>query len=825
MDVKAFIKDICAQRRYCGQIVHVREIAPRQARYAQPLHEVPGPLLSVLRRQNIHQLYTHQAQAFDAMADGKDIVVVTSTASGKTLCYNLPVIEHLMREPLAKALYLFPTKALAQDQFGLLRRLAGEEELIEFLRPAVYDGDTPSHARSAIRAKANVILTNPDMRHTGILPYHGRWHQFLRDLKFVVIDELHTYRGIFGSHVAGVLRRLLRLCSHYGSSPTIATCSATIANPLELAQKLTSRQMTLIDDDGAPRGRKYFAMWNPPLIDSPDSAPMTRRSANVESVEILVDLMRRRAQTIVFGKARVVVELIHKYACEALSGTGVPPVSSGVAGVPSARRRVRTDASPPADSCPGQGKETHGQDAHATEDLAKRIRPYRGGYLPNERREIEQALFSGQLLAVTTTNALELGIDVGSMDAAILVGFPGTICSTWQQAGRAGRSSQESLAILVAYNEPIDQYLMRHPEYLFGAPHEHGVIDPANPHILHAQLCCAAFEKPLSAADEQLFGPVSTEVVRIMAQEGELKEIDRRFYWPKSEIPSKSTGLRMVGNDTFSIVDSSAGPEHGRGAGPKVIGNVDSISAPELVYPGAIYLHEARSYLVKTLDLDAKIATVAPATVDYYTQPVLASSCRLGDPAQSRQYHDGPLCFGPADVTWQTTAFRKIKYYTMEMIGQGNPDLPAQTLATAGAWWTPSEGMRNGIKHAGHNPIEAMLAVRNLMLAALPAIAMCDRRDISGMVDSSNLGEPTIFIYDRYPGGMGFALRGYELIDQWLELAGQLVRECPCDGGCPSCVGLANLRPPLHQDPDLAGGCPLPNKDAGIMLLEMIRRN
>jgi DEAD/DEAH box helicase domain-containing protein len=272
----------------------------------------------------------------------------------------------------------------------------------------------------------------------------------------------------------------------------------------------------------------------------------------------------------------------------------------------------------------------------------------------------------------------------------------------------------------------------------------------------------------------------------------------------------------MVSNDTFSIVNESADG--------KVIGNVDSISAVELVYPGAIYLHEAQSYLVKALDMDAKIATVQPATVDYYTQPVLASSCRLGEPSDSRQYHEGPLCVGPADVTWQTTAFRKIKYYTMEMIGQGKLDLPAQTLPTTGAWWTPSEGMRNGIKHAGYNPIEAMLAVRNLMLAALPAIAMCDRRDISGMVDSSNLGEPTIFIYDRYPGGMGFALRGYELIDQWLQLAGQMVRECPCDGGCPSCVGLANLRPPLHQDPDLGGGYPVPNKDAGIMLLEMIRR-
>jgi DEAD/DEAH box helicase domain-containing protein len=766
MDVRSFLREMTSDRRYRGQLVHVRTIEPREAQYAQPQTPVPEALQSVLRRQNIHRLYTHQASAIDAAAGGKDVVIVTGTASGKTLCYNLPVLRTLLNHPDSRALYVFPTKALTQDQFGLLQRWAGQEELKEALFPAVYDGDTPSHNRSRIRQKANVVLTNPDMLHVGFLPYHGKWHEFLRGLRYIVIDELHTYRGIFGSHVAGVIRRLLRMCEHYGSRPQIIASSATMANPLELAEKLTGRRMTLIDNDGSPRGRKYFALWNPPFLADDN---VSRRSANVEAVELLVELVRRRAQTIVFGKARIVVELIYKYAVEMLQGEG---------------------------------------------DLAGRIRPYRGGYLPQERRQIEQQLFSGQLLAVAATNALELGIDVGGMDAAILVGFPGTICSTWQQAGRAGRSSQDSLVILVGYNEPIDQYLMRHQEYLFGAPIEHGVIDPFNPLILEGQLSCACFEKPLTADDEAYFGPMARKVAAVLAEEGDLKELDGRFYWRSSEFPAKNTNLRTIGDATYSIV----------GPGGKVIGNVDSISAPELVYPGAVYLHEGESYLVKDLDLESKVARVEPAGVDYYTQPVLANSCLLGDPAERRKYLEGELFFGPADVTWQTTAFRKIKYYTMELIGQGELDLPSQTLSTTAVWWTVGEGFRNGLSGAGFNPIEAMVGVRNLMLASLPALAMCDRRDISGMVDSRNLGEPTIVVYDRYPGGLGFAQRGYDLIDEWLDVCGRMVRECPCEGGCPSCVGLPNLRPPIHHDPDLHGGYPVPNKEATIVLLEMVRR-
>jgi DEAD/DEAH box helicase domain-containing protein len=695
-------------------------------------------------------------------------VIVTGTASGKTLCYNLPVAAAMWADPTVRAMYLFPTKALTQDQYAALKRWAGYEELKGPLAPAVYDGDTPSHNRARIRNSATVVLTNPDMVHVGILPYHGKWHHFLRQLRYLVVDELHSYRGIFGSHVAGVLRRLLRMCEHYGSRPQIICSSATIANPLELAERLTGRTMTVIDDDGSPRGCKYFALWNPPFL--PDDA-VSRRSANIEAMELLTELVRRRTQTIVFAKSRIAAELIYKYTVESLSGEG---------------------------------------------DLAQRIKPYRGGYLPSERRQIEADLFAGRLLAVSSTNALELGIDVGALDAAILVGFPGTICSTWQQAGRAGRSTQDSLVILVAYNEPIDQYLMRHEEYLFGASHEHSVIDPFNPHILAAQLSCACFEKPLSAADEPYFGPLMGQVARVFVEEGQMKAIDGRHYWTSSEMPARSVSLRLISNDTYAIADATQ-----KG---KVIGQVDSISAPELVYPQAVYLHEGDSYLVKSLDTAAKVALVEPVTVDYYTQPVLASACRLGDPAEAKSYRGGRVFFGPSEVTWQTTAFRKIKYYTMEMIGQGALDLPAQTLSTTAFWWTPPEPMRETLADAGHNPIEAMMGVRNLMLAALPSLAMCDRRDISGLVDSSNLGVPAIIVYDRYPGGLGFAQRGYDLLGTWLEMSGAIVRECPCQSGCPSCVGLPSLRPPIHHDPDLASGYPVPDKQAAIMLLGLIRR-
>jgi len=558
MDVAGFLEYIQSHRDYRDQIVHVHRLPARQGRYRRPDRPMHPLLTDVLAAEGVEKLYCHQADAFDHVVAGKDVVVVTGTASGKTLCYNLPVLQTLLDDPDARALYIFPAKALAQDQLAALNRLAASgEELKQVLRPATYDGDTPSSARGRIRRQASIVLTNPDMLHQGILPYHTKWAGFLKNLRFIVLDELHSYRGIFGSHVAGVIRRLLRMADHYGARLQFLCCSATIANPVELAELLTGRQMQLIDQDGSPRGTKYFAFWNPPFV---DQSRTIRRSANVEAQRLLLDLVYQKAQTIVFARARIVAELIYRYAAEQLQADKEPA-------------------------------------------LAKRVRSYRGGYLPQQRRQIERELFSGKLLGVCTTNALELGIDVGSLDAAVIVGFPGTICSTWQQAGRAGRRTDESLAVLIAYDDPVDQYMMRHPDYFFGRSVEHAVADPSNLHILAGQLACAAYEMPIAEADDRYFGPAVIQLVKILAEGGQVQQIEDRWYWSDSSFPSAKVNLRTISEDTYAIVDTTSGKE-------QVLGNVDSISAPELVYPNAVYLHEGESYLVRNLDLAGRIAYV-----------------------------------------------------------------------------------------------------------------------------------------------------------------------------------------------------------------------
>jgi DEAD/DEAH box helicase domain-containing protein len=634
--------------------------------------------------------------------------------------------------------------------------------------PATYDGDTPRADRRKIRAEASLILSNPDMLHVGVLPNHARWASFFQRLRYLVVDELHLYRGIFGSNVAMVLRRLARVCAHYGSRPQIIGSSATIANPGPLAEALTGRPCAVIDADGAPRGPRLFVLWNPPVFGRDGLA---RRSANIEATDLWVRLVERGVQTIVFAKARVVAELIYRYARDRLA----------------ARRP----------------------------DLADRLRAYRGGYLPDERRQIEQALFSGRLLGVASTNALELGIDVGSLDASILVGFPGTIASTWQQSGRAGRGQDQALTVLVAYNDPIDQYLVHHPEYFFGQSVEHGVIDPRNPYILAGHLGCAAAELPLAPEDAALFGPGAPPVAEALAAEGRLTRIDDRFYWSSTETPSQKTDLRTISNDTFTIVDVTAGR-------PRAMGQVDATSAPELVYPNAIYLHEGESYQVRRLDFEGKVAEVCRAETDYYTQPVLADSCRIRGRRRSKRRPGLSVHFGDLDVTWQTVAFKKVRYYTAENLGQTALDLPSQTLRTTGLWCIPQEAVLEDLRRAGHRPVEGLVALRNLMLVCLPMLAMCDRRDLSGIVESSNTGRPTAFLYDRFLGGLGFAERGYDLIEDLLAMCRDLVGSCPCEEGCPSCVGLANLRPPLHQDPDLTHGYAIPSKAATEMLLRRL---
>lgn len=790
MDAAGFVRRISQQRHHQERIAAVKSLDARPAEFCAPTAPLPDALRRLLEAAGIRQLYGHQAEAYDAVRSGQNVVVSTGTASGKSLCYHLPVLAELIENPEARALYLFPAKALAYDQVGNLERLVTSAGLDGVARPACYDGDTPTHKRPAIRRSATILLSNPDMLHVSILPYHAKWAGFLARLRYVVLDEIHAYRGVFGSHVAGVVRRLERLCRHYGAAPQFICCSATLGNPRELAEKLTGRPMRLIDRDGSPRGRRWLVLWNPPWT---DATRIARRSGNVEAQELMQELLEAGAGTIVFAKARVVAELIYKYLVESLQ-----------------RRRP---------------------------DLARRVRPYRAGYLPLERREIEQKLFSGELLGVCSTNALELGIDVGALDAAIVVGFPGTLCSFWQQVGRAGRRQEESLAIFVAYDDPIDQFLMRNPRYLLERPLEHAVIDPHNPHILAAQLSCAACELPLASEDLEAFGPLAGQVCAALADEGRLRHTGERYYWSSPETPAVRTNLRTISHATCAIVDVTDGRN-------RVLGQVDSISAPELIYPEAVYLHQGESYVVREFDQQAGIARVERLDADYYTQPVLSSQIRLlrtlrevdtrhgmaggvdAPPVRAAAGVRAPgfACrrgFAEVMVRWQTVAFKKFKFYTMELIGQTALNLEPQHLTTTALWVLPPQEALRAVAAAGLKPFEALAGVRNLLMVCLPPLAMCDRFDLGGIVDSSQLGAPTIFLYDRYEGGVGYARHGYECWDELIGLAHELVAGCPCAQGCPGCVGPTNLRVPVHHDPDLYRQYDFPDKTATLELLRV----
>lgn len=763
--ISSFLERVAGSRGYRGQVVHVERISSRDPVFLAPRTRLSTPSLEALRSLGITALYSHQASAIDLVTEGKNVAIVTSTASGKTVCYNIPVLEALLADREATALYLFPTKALAQDQLRVLANLsASSPAFAGLVRAGTYDGDTPGETRRKLRSEANVILTNPDMLHQGILPYHSRWSRFFSRLKYVVVDEMHTYRGIFGSNVANVLRRLRRVVRHYGADPVFILCSATIANPGELAEKLVGGAVEVVSDDGSPRGPKMFVLWNPTLL---DAQSMERKSSNVEAHELMVGLIESGIQTITFTKARVVAELVLRYVRESLG-----------------RRNPH---------------------------LVSKVSAYRAGYLPEERRRIEKALFSGELLGVASTNALELGIDVGSLDASIIVGFPGTIASTWQQAGRAGRKTDEALVIFVGYNDPIDQYLMRHPAYFFGQTPENAVIDPSNPYVLAGHLSAAAFELPLSAADEEVFGSLTRPIVSVLEEVKKVKTIDGQTYWATTDFPAAGVGLRTISDDTFTIVD--------RTQGERVIGNVDAISAPELVYPEGVYIHDGQTYLVRDLDLAGKVAYVERKEVDYYTQPILESSIRVGDARKTGSGQGVRVFYGPATVSWMTTAFKKIKFYSLDSIGYGMLNLPAQHLETVALWMYPDDAAVAGLKASGKNPVEGLVGVKNVLINILPLFVMCDRQDMGGIVESSNTGRPAIFLYDRFKGGLGFCEKAYGMVEEILRAALEMIEECPCAEGCPSCVGLPILRPAQHQDPDPGHGYPIPDKEAAKLLL------
>ncbi len=776
---EAALAAITSHREYAGEVVHIEDIPAREAAYRDPHPAIPDWLAASLRGQGIERLYSHQAESVERVRGGENLVVVSGTAGGKSLCYLLPVLEQLAARPDATALLLFPTKPLAQDQRGALSRLlhalperdtpAGVRDLV----CGTYDGDTPPAARRALRDTGRIILSNPDMLHAGILPGHPRWSRFFSGLTLVVIDEVHSYRGIFGSHVANVMRRLRRVAAHHGATPQFLLCSATIRNAEEQASRLVGVPVSRVQSDGAPRSPRRFVFWNPAPVRPPEP---TRRSASVDAAALVSQLVLHQVPSIVFTKSRVVAELVYRYAKARLE----PYVMPGGAAT-----------------------------------LADAISPYRGGYLPSERRAIEARLFSGALRAVVSTNALEMGIDVGSLDASVLVGFPSTIASTWQQVGRAGRAGREALSVVIAYEDPVDQYLIRHPRYFFDQTPEAAVMDPENDAILRSQLACAAAELPLSESDGALFGPRAAATVDALTGEGYLAAIRGRHYWAVADPPARQVSLRLMSSDTVTIIEEA-------GAG-RVLGTVDAISAPEVVYPGAIYLHEGASFFVRSLDLVSKIASVEPRETDYYTQPVLETRLSVLSSGEAIAQNAQTLTLHTVAVSWVTAFFKKIRYRTLESIGYGMLDLPPQTLETEAVSWALTPAIAEALVGLGHAPREALGGLRNVMITVWPILAMTEPADVGAIVESANAPHPSLFLYDRFPGGLGYARRAHAEFGRLMRMACDLVADCPCADGCPSCVGLPVVRPAIQQDPDLGTGYPIPSKAATLALLHLMR--
>jgi len=698
-------------------------------------------LAEALAAGGIESLYSHQADAFET-ARSSHLILTSGTASGKSLSFNLPVLDGIAREPKRRAIYLYPTKALAQDQARKLGELRPPG-----LREAIYDGDTPREDRPAIRRRSNLVLTNPDMLNVGVLPHHKRWGDFLANLGWVVVDEAHTYRGVFGSHVANVLRRLRRVARLYGEEPRFILASATIANPGELAERLTGLPFELLDDDGAPRAGREIAIWNPPVI---ERRTMTRRSPVSEASDLLVELVSRGVRTICFMRSRRGIELINRFASIRLTEEG-------------------------------RG------------ELADRIAPYRAGYTPQQRREIESQLASGELLAVAATDALELGIDVGELDAAICVNFPGTVASLRQMWGRAGRR-RRGLAVYVAGEDALDQFFCRHPDEFLGRPVEAAILDHRSEQIQMQHLLAAAYEAPLGPEDDEILGNGWRERAERLVTAGELRRGRGERYLTRSgEFVAGRIALRSASADSVAVVDASSG---------EMLGNVEAERAFSTVHPGAIYLHLGRSYEVAELDVRSRRAIVRPFDGDYYTQVKKETEVYVEGMETQRQALGVELSFGSVSVSEQVIAYQRKRLGDNKVIDIVALDLPEQSFLTQALWYVIGDRMAAAL------PSEVLLgalhASEHGQIAVLPLIAMCDRWDIGGL--STNIhhqtGQPTIFIYDGHPGGVGITRRGYEEFERLVSDADRLIRECPCDDGCPSCVQspkCGNLNEHLHK--------------------------
>lgn len=719
------------------RITYWYDTPAREARTAPFPDWLDTRLVSALRQRGVQELYTHQREAIDAVHRGEHVAVVTPTASGKTLCYNLPVLNTILQNPQARALYLFPTKALAQDQLANIHALI--TALDADVKTYTYDGDTPPAARKLIRTAGHVVISNPDMLHTGVLPHHTKWVRLFENLQYIVIDELHNYRGVFGSHVANVMRRLMRICEFYGSRPQFICSSATIANPQDLAERVTGvSPVTLVDNNGAPQGPKTFIFYNPPVVNKELGL---RRSALLEATDVASQLMANDIQTIVFGRTRTSVEVLLTYLRDAAS------------------------------------RHHHNPD---------RIRGYRGGYLPNQRREIERGLRDGTVRTVVSTNALELGIDIGALEAAVMVGYPGTVASTWQQAGRAGRRMGSSLAMLVAGSSPLDQFLVNNPQYFFERSPENGLINPDNLFILMSHMQCAAFELPFN--DNEPFGthnPTETaKILEFLEESMVVRHSQGMWHWSSENFPAESISLRTAAAENFVIIDTTDPT-------PRIIGEMDRFSVLTLLHEEAIYLHEGQQYHVDTLDWDEQKAYVRAVGVDYYTDANLAVTLKVLD-ISSGEENSAPRNFGDVMVAAQATIYKKIKLHTHENVGWGKIHLPEQELHTTSYWLCVPPVVAENMP--GKDALQAgLVGLGNVLSQIAPLYLMCDPRDIGVVPQVKNpfTGQSTIFLYDSYPGGIGFSRKLYDMHGMLLEAAGELVEACACEDGCPSCVGPA----------------------------------
>lgn len=734
MNLDQLIGRLKADASFMECVTEWRTLPAAQGHYEPLPADMDERLKKVLCNRGIYRLYSHQAKCWEYARAKQDFVVVTPTASGKTLCYNLPVVSAILDNEDARALYLFPTKALSADQ------VSGLYEMIEALdvniKAYTYDGDTQSAARKTIRQAGHIVVTNPDMLHANILPHHTKWVKLFENLQYIVIDEIHTYRGVFGSHLANVLRRLMRLCAFYGSHPQFILCSATIANPEELAHQLTGRDVVAVTENGAPSGERHFVFYNPPVVNRQLGI---RRGVVNEVKRLAENLLRNDIPTIVFTKSRIQVEVITRHLKECVRN------AYGFSG---------------------------------------RVRGYRGGYLPSERREIEWGLRSGEVDMVVSTNALELGIDIGSLSACVLCGYPGTIASTWQQAGRAGRRQETALTILVASSAPLDQYIIQNPDYFFKASPEHALVQPNNLYILLSHIKCSAYELPFEEGES--FGNVADtqQFLEYLTENNILRHLDGKYYWMEEELPSGEISLRSARSENFVIIDITDPAHH------RVVGEMDRFTVPMLLHENAIYMHDARMFQVEKLDLDACKAYIRAVDVDYYTDADLNVSLHILDDLEQKTLPGGgTLTLGELRVSTLVKMFKKFKLDTHETVGFGEVRLPQTDLHTVGVWWTIPDTI--AARYSNDELQGALLGVANLLSIVAPLLLMCAPRDINVVyqVKAPITDKPTLFLYDVYPGGVGLSEKAYQMQELLLEQALSVAQDCGCENGCPSCVG------------------------------------